>query len=343
MSHALQLTGLTRTFGQTTVLSNLDLTLERGDRLAVVGSSGSGKTTLLRLIAGLDTPTAGSIAIAGRSVSTAGRLHVPPQRRGVAMVFQGLALFPHLRALDQIAYAARGANGRSHAKRLLDAVDLGHRANAPLDELSGGERQRIALARALAQEPALILMDEPFASLDDQKRAEMRGLLKSLLDGIDATLILVTHSRDDALDLGRRVLVLDHGQAVASDTLAGVLANPQHAAAVRCLGLGQIIRGQSIDGDQAQTAFGRVALARSAPLGLTQLLVRPAQLRVSADGVTAEIIAVEWRVPESTSHPRQIVVVRIGEEVLRVEANETVAAGQSLRVRINGACQPLVG
>lgn len=154
MNEILRVTALGHSFGTAKVLEDVDFALEPGERLAVLGASGSGKTTLLRLIAGLESPTAGQIAIAGKMVSRAGEVLVAPQRREVAFVFQGLALFPHLRALDQIAFAARGRGGRQRAEELLQRIGLGHRAGERLDELSGGERQRIALARVLCNGPS---------------------------------------------------------------------------------------------------------------------------------------------------------------------------------------------
>ena len=342
MTEALSTTGLTRMFGTTTVLDGVSLSLGRGERLAVVGASGSGKSTLLRLIAGLDVPTAGEVTIGGATVSTAGRLVVPPERRGVAMVFQGLALFPHLRALDQVAFAAPGRAGRQRAADLLARVGLGDRATASLDQLSGGERQRVALARALAQRPTLLLMDEPFASLDDQRRAEMRRLLRSLLDESDATLVLVTHARDDALDLAGRVLVLDGGRPVASDTLAGVLGDPRHEAAVRCLGLGQLIDGMADEHGSVATPFGPVTLARPMPPGPVRVLVRPAQPRLAADGAGADVVAIEWRPPES-GDVRRLAVVRAQGQTLRVEVPAEVAVGDHVRVRVDGPCLPVAG
>ncbi len=183
MNEILRVEHLVRSFKSVKALNDVGFSLQRGERLAVVGSSGSGKTTLIRLIAGLEAPDAGEIEIAGKPASRAGRVLIPPEKREVALVFQGLALFPHLNALDQIAFRLhRGRGGRKQARELLERIGLGHRAAAQLDQLSGGERQRVALARALAQEPRIILMDEPFASLDDEKRSDMRDLLRSLLD-----------------------------------------------------------------------------------------------------------------------------------------------------------------
>jgi len=268
----------------------------------------------------------------------------------VALVFQGLALFPHLRALDQIAFAARGRGGAESARSLLDRIGLGHRAHARLDELSGGERQRIALARAFAQKPQLLLMDEPFASLDDEKRAEMRDLLRSLVETTATTLILVTHSREDALDLARRVLVLERGKPVESGLLETVFSHPRHAAAARTLGLGQIIAGEIAAGGIAETAFGCVRVRSDAGPGRVQLLVRPGQPRIVSDGegVEAEVVALAVRPPDTREVVR-VAVVRVGAggsagSLLRVFARDrTLSIGERVRVRIEGECEPVDG
>ena len=338
MTEAIRVEGLTRTFGLTTVLAGVDLSLAAGEWLAVVGPSGGGKTTLLRLIAGLDTPTAGTVTLAGRPASGPGRVVVPPERRGVAMVFQGLAMFPHLRALDQVRFAT---GDRRRAGELLGRVGLAGRESARLDQLSGGERQRVALARAVAQRPAVLLMDEPFASLDDDRRGEMRTLVRDLLDGTAAAVVLVTHSREDALDLAGRVLVLDRGRPVAAGPLADVMADPPHAAAVRSLGLGQLLDGVA-DGDRAVTAFGPVVLDRPAS-GPVRLLVRPGQAITHVDGAPADVVAVELR-PSDTGGVRRVAVVRAAGQTLRVEAGGTpVAVGQRVAVRVDGPCPPIPG
>ena len=376
MKEVLRVANLSQTFDGTTVLNNVSFALEPGERLAVLGPSGSGKTTLIRLIAGLEPPTRGDVTIDGKAASRAGEVLIAPERREVAMVFQGLALFPHLRALDQVAFAARGRGGVKQAQSLLERIGLGHRGNARLDELSGGERQRIALARALAQEPKLILMDEPFASLDDEKRGEMRDLLRSLLEKTQTTLILVTHSRHDALDLARRVLVLERGRPVAYDLLESVLARPRHVAAVRALGLGQIVAGEiaptpgSASGNapgskgtgEAQTAFGMVAVAANAGApeppeppetggvakdkpGQVHLFVRPGQPQIvsGSDGVEAEVVSFELR-PSETRERRRIAIVRVVDTLLRVFVGDsTVSVGQRVRVRIEGECDVLEG
>jgi ABC-type Fe3+/spermidine/putrescine transport system ATPase subunit len=346
MADVLRITALTHTFNGIPALDQLSLTLEQGERVAVLGPSGSGKTTLLRLIAGLDAPQQGEIAIGGMLASRAGTVLVPPERRDVALVFQGLALFPHLTAVDQIGFAARHRGGDAHARLLLDRIGLGHRATARLDQLSGGERQRIALARALAQQPRLILMDEPFASLDDDKRADMRDLLRSLLASSGVTLVLVTHARDDALDLAQRVLILERGRTVACDRIETVLSDPRHPASVRALGLGQILDGEASGPGQALTAFGTVTTRGEKPHGRIQILVRPGQPRLvgSDAGVEATVVSIAVR-PSETSAVQRIAVVRAQGTLLRVRlaGDQALSAGASIHIRIDGDCPVLAG
>ncbi len=357
-SAALELDAVGRSFGDVAVLDGVSLSLAPGRRLAVVGPSGGGKTTLLRVVAGLDPPTRGTVAVAGRPASGPGVVTVPPEGRGVAMVFQGLALFPHLRALDQIAFAARGRGGVAHARELLGRVGLGHRGDARPDHLSGGERQRIALARALAQSPALLLMDEPFASLDEDRRAEMRDLLRSLLDGgttaspaASATarptaprtaLVLVTHSRDDALDLADDVLVLNRGRPVAAGPLDEVMARPGNAAVVRALGLGHVVAGTVTAPGVAATAFGPVRTTATTAAGPVYLLVRPGQPRAADGGTWAEVVAVHRRPPEVGRAARHVAVVRAGDATLPVPVpDRPPAVGDRLPVVIDGDCDPV--
>jgi iron(III) transport system ATP-binding protein len=345
VTEVLNIKGVGQSFGATKVLDNSNFSLDVGERLAVLGPSGSGKTTLLRLIAGLEAPTTGEITVAGKIASRTGRVLIAPEHREVALVFQGLALFPHLNALDQIAFASRGRGGLSEAKALLDAVGLGHRATAQLDQLSGGERQRIALARALAQEPKLILMDEPFASLDDEKRGEMRHLLRSLLEKRETTLILVTHSREDAFDLARRVIVLEQGRTVANDLLETVLSRPHHAAAARSLGLGQIIEAEVNIAGEVHTAFGKVNTFHETKPGRALVLVRPGQVKIvtNEEAVEAEVVSIELR-PAETREVRRIAIVRKGDKLLRLFAHDhSIQIGSRVRVQLEDGCELLEG
>jgi ABC-type sulfate/molybdate transport systems ATPase subunit len=183
-------------------------------------------------------------------------------------------------------------------------------------------------------------MDEPFSSLDDQKRADMRDLLRALLQSTQTTLILVTHSRDDALDLARRTLVLEHGQPVAQGPLESILLQPRHVAAVRAFGLGQIIEGEIIGSGEAVTAFGIVTTTAPAASGRVHLLIRPSQPVIVSDGqgVEAEVMAMEIRPPD-TREIRRVAVVRVAGKLLRVFLrDESPVIGNRVHVRIEGAC-----
>jgi len=340
MKEVLAVSQLSHLYNGAKALDQLSFSLGPGERVAVLGPSGSGKTTLLRLIAGLEAPTSGAISILGQTASVAGEVLIAPQNREVAMVFQGLALFPHLDALQQIVFAARGRGGMDHARKLLEDIGLGHRASARLDQLSGGERQRVALARALAQEPKLILMDEPFASLDDEKRAEMRDLLRALLDKRETTLVLVTHSKEDAFDLAKIILVLDRGRPRAFGKLQDALIRPRHSAVVRSLGLGQLVSAEIVGPGQAQTAFGIVAVSNDTPRGPVQVLVRPGQPRVVSvgEGTEVEVISLELRSPD-IREIRRVAGVRTGSHTLRLLISDrTVTVGERIHIRIEGEC-----
>ena len=337
----LRVAGLRRSFKAANALENVSFSLAQGERLAVLGPSGSGKTTLLRLIAGLEAPDDGEINLLGKTASRAGQIVIAPEHREVALVFQGLALFPHLNALDQICFASRGRGGITTARRLLESIGLGHRASARLDQLSGGERQRIALARALAQEPKFILMDEPFASLDEAKRAEMRDLLKVLLRTRETTLILVTHFREDAFDIGGRFLILDRGKPVANDSLARVLANPRHAAVVRALGLGQVLNGEITAPGTAETTFGTVSTDKNVKTGPVLLLIRPGQPRLvqAPEGVEVEVVSSELRPTAMGEVGRVVVVSRGGSNLRFIPGEQSLAVGNRVRIRIEGECE----
>ncbi|MEN4013799.1 MAG: ABC transporter ATP-binding protein [Chloroflexota bacterium] len=212
----LQVNRLTRQFSDANfpAVEEVSFELQNGEILSLVGPSGCGKTTTLRLIAGLDRPDSGEIHIGGRQVAGNG-IFLPPERRGVGMVFQDHALFPHLTVKDNIAFGLRGKTRREVAAAIhamLELVGLPHLADRYPHALSGGERQRVALARALAPRPVLVLMDEPFSSLDADLRLEVREQVRGILNAMAATVIFVTHDQDEALFMGDRLAVFQHGR-----------------------------------------------------------------------------------------------------------------------------------
>jgi len=209
-------------------LKPIDLTVTTGELLVVLGPSGSGKTTLVRLIAGLETPSSGSVWIDGRDVSG-----VPPHRRDVAMVFQNPALYPHLSVFDNLAFGlrARGVSrgqARAQVNTLAGMLGLDRVLARRPGALSGGERQRVAIGRALVRQPRMILFDEPFSNLDVPLRAALREQVVDLHRRFGTTLIHVTHDQAEALLMGDRIVVLDRGQLLQCGTPRAVYDRPAH-------------------------------------------------------------------------------------------------------------------
>ncbi len=210
---------VSKSFGERVVINQLSLRIERSERVVLFGPSGCGKTTILRLLAGLEVPEQGSIRIDGRVVASSGKNLVPPEKRDLGMVFQDLALWPHMTVQQNLMF---GLNARRVQKREADArvremlqrVGLEHRNNAKPHELSGGEQQRVALARALVSRPSILLMDEPLSSLDDERKRTIASDLLGLQSQLGFTLIYVTHDRDETGLLASRVCQMRDGRVV---------------------------------------------------------------------------------------------------------------------------------
>jgi sulfate transport system ATP-binding protein len=207
---------VTKRFGDFTALDGVSLDIQSGSLTALLGPSGSGKSTLLRIIAGLEAPDAGSVAIAGEDVTA-----VAPQRRGIGFVFQHYAAFRHMTVRENVAFGLKvrrrpKAEVAAKVDELLGIVGLdGYAARYP-SQLSGGQRQRMALARALAIEPEVLLLDEPFAALDAKVRADLRAWLRRLHEQVAVTTVLVTHDQEEAMDVADAIAVLDHGRLAQS-------------------------------------------------------------------------------------------------------------------------------
>ncbi len=223
----LELDQVSKAYGAVLAARDLHLTAEPGELLTLIGPSGCGKSTLLRLVAGLERPTTGTIVIDGEVV--AGRGWVPPERRRVGLVFQDHALFPHLDVARNVAFGldrVPRAERRARVAEVLDLVRLGELANRYPHELSGGEQQRVALARALAPRPAVVLLDEPFSSLDETLRGQVRADTVAVLRSTGTTAVLVTHDQTEALSVGDRVVVMNRGVIEQADTPVRVFESP---------------------------------------------------------------------------------------------------------------------
>lgn len=213
--NALELRNVTKRFTSagTPAVDDISFTLADGEILALVGPSGCGKTTTLRLIAGLERPDHGSLHIKGRLVASPGHF-TPPEQRGVGMVFQDHALFPHLTVFENVKFGLKGqpaAIAHETTQGMLKLVGLENFGERYPHQLSGGERQRVALARALAPRPVLVLMDEPFSSLDADLRHEVREQVRGILKAMSATAVFVTHDQEEALFMGDRLAVFQSG------------------------------------------------------------------------------------------------------------------------------------
>lgn len=261
----LTLSNISKSFGNQTVLRDLSLEVAGGEFVAVLGSSGSGKTTLLRLIAGFDEPNSGEITIADKVVASS-KLFVPAEARKVGYVPQDAALFPHLSVFENVAFGLKGLSKAARADRvsaLLKLVSMEAFGEKSATELSGGQKHRIALARALAPEPELILLDEPFAALDAELRAKIREEMKAVLDKVSCTTILVTHDQEEALSIADRVALLRDGNFAQIGNPREIYSAPVDLGVATFLGDSVIVDGV-IESGKVSTSLGQLTLLNSA-------------------------------------------------------------------------------
>jgi iron(III) transport system ATP-binding protein len=293
---AVSVRGLAKSYGDQPVLRGLDLDVPEGSLTAVLGSSGCGKSTLLRIIAGFVRPGAGTVTVGDREVEGP-RTHVAPQRRGVGYVPQEGALFPHLTVARNITFGLPRSERRGPTlDRLLELIELPRElANRYPHELSGGQQQRVALARALAPGPSVVLLDEPFSSLDAGLRVTAGRTVARVLRHAGATALLVTHDQGEALSLADRVAVLREGRFVQVGSPDQVYDAPVDAEVARFIGGGSLLPCGVRDG-RADTELGPLQLAHPLADGPAVVLVRPEQLEIHehGDGVAATVIEVDY-------------------------------------------------
>lgn len=274
---------LSKSFGPVRAVESVSFRLERGHFLALLGPSGCGKTTVLRMIAGLETPDAGTIELAGRVVDGGGA-SMPPHHRRVGLVFQDYALFPHLTVAENIAYGlGRGTERQARVATLLSLVGLtGYEARYPR-ELSGGQQQRVALARALAPQPDLLLLDEPFSNLDVALRTQVREDVRQIILEAGVSAILVTHDQDEAMSLADCIAVMFAGRIHQIGTARALYEAPVSRQVAQFLGEANVLPGDARS-HSVSTALGELPL-RAAPLhGPVDVLLRPEAIELSADG-----------------------------------------------------------
>jgi len=274
---------LSASYGHRRVLDGLDLVVPGGTLTAVLGASGSGKTTLLRVVMGFAHPERGRVVVGGSVVAEAGRRPLAPEKRGIGYVAQEGALYPHLDVERNVGFGLPRAE-RTGSPRVLEMLELVGLSDSyrrrRVHELSGGEQRRVALARALAPRPSVVLLDEPFSGLDAALRSETREAVRHALEAEETTAVLVTHDQSEALSMGREVAVLSDGRLVQTDEPSALYRTPVSLSVAEFLGEAVVVAGRAQAGTVA-CLFGNLTVTGERLEGPVEVLVRPEQIRVS--------------------------------------------------------------
>jgi putative spermidine/putrescine transport system ATP-binding protein len=281
----LALNSVTKEFGTFTAVNNVELTVPHGTFVCMLGPSGCGKTTLLRMIAGLDLPTGGAIRLDGEDIT-----RVPTHKRNLGMVFQSLALFPHLTVGENIAYPLhiRSAPKEDQKKRvdeLLSMVHLSGYADRPVSKLSGGQRQRVAIARALAISPKLFLLDEPLSALDAKLREAMQVELRQLQQRLGITTIVVTHDQREAMTMADTVVVMNGGEIRQAASPIEIYRRPADTFVADFIGSTNLLEAEA-DGAGRVTVLGQpvAGISLGPNVRKATLSVRPEDVHLTAPG-----------------------------------------------------------
>lgn len=332
----LDIRGLTKSFDGHAVLHGIGLSVRSGALVALLGPSGSGKTTLLRVLCGFEHADAGNVEIDGRPVVGPG-LHVPTEARRIGYVPQEGALFPHLSVADNIVFGLPRAQRRARHRvvELLELVGLpaSYADRAP-QQLSGGQQQRVALARALAPSPTLVMLDEPFSSLDAALRVETREAVRAALAATGATAVLVTHDQAEALSLGDEVAVLWGGKLMQKAPPEVVYRRPVSREIACFVGEAVFVRGVA-DENFVDCALGRLKLAGAGAHGEVDVMVRPEQIRV--------LMADAAGLPACGAHEATVQGVAFQGQDASVDLALCEAPDVALRARVPGYAMPRVG
>jgi iron(III) transport system ATP-binding protein len=338
-SVAIELTTVTVCYGDAApVVRDVDLVVEPGTTTALLGPSGCGKTTLLRAIAGLERPSGGTVRVGDRVVSGPG-VWIASERRRVGMVFQDAALFPHLTVAENVGFGLRGLDRsavRARTSVMLDLVGLSAFADRRPGTLSGGQRQRVALARSLAPQPSVLLLDEPFSALDAALRTQLRADVAAIIREVGVTTVFVTHDQTEAFLVGDHIGVMRGGVMCQVGTAEQLYRRPADRWVAGFVGEANIVMGVAAGGT-ARSPFGTVDLADGGLQGEVDLLVRPEDLLATTDlegpGAPATVVAVEYLGADA------MLMIRAGDDTWRVRSAPSAApsVGVSVRVAHRGA------
>jgi ABC-type Fe3+/spermidine/putrescine transport system ATPase subunit len=291
-----------KSYGEDRVLRDVSFGVEQGEIVCLLGPSGCGKSTLLRVIAGLEADYSGTIVFDGRPID-----RLPVHQRGFGFMFQDFALLPHRSVGENIAFGLRMQRWSRNAinervREMLDLVGLPGYADRTIFELSGGERQRVALARSLAPQPRLLMLDEPLGALDRTLRERLTDDIRQIIKGVGLTSIYVTHDQLEAFAVADRILLMDRGTIVQSGTPLAVYQNPINVFAAKFLGLNNVLDGQIASRDAGsgnsvvQTQLGRLQIGGASGENPITILIRPE----AAEAATLGINVVEGRIVRSS-------------------------------------------
>lgn len=290
----LEINNIYKEFGKLLAVNNVSLTIDKGDIFTFLGGSGSGKSTLLRMIAGFEIPTSGSIAIGDREV-TGSNSFIPPENRNVGLVFQDLALFPHMKVRENIEYGLPKGSKKSELQELLELCNLKKLANRYPSEISGGEMQRVALARAIAANPDILLLDEPFNNLDILLKESLLKDIKKIIKSRGITAVFVTHHKDEAYYLSDKLAIMREGEIMQWGTPDDVYSKPNSPYTASFLG-----KVNSLSNDMFWIRPEDIKIAESG----TELIVNDITFQGHSYVVTGTIVSGSFDGEELTLYSR---------------------------------------